>query len=181
MLELWQPSSTYRYVSVLKRWHRYEISRNEDPYSPDVNTVLTFMYGMHLSGCLYSGLCAARSAFSSAVTIRGVPKLSEHPLVSRYLKCVYNRYPPLPKYLNILDILILLRCYDNMDSNHNLQFKILIKKTVMLFIILGALRKQNLFTLTTENIIFKENKVVFLPNKTMKYTKPNTLLEPLIY
>ena len=68
-----------------------------------------------------------------------------------------------------------------MDSNHNLQFKILIKKTVMLFIILGALRKQNLFTLTTENIMFKENKVVFLPNKTMKYTKPNTLLGPLIY
>ena len=51
----------------------------------------------------------------------------------------------------------------------------------MLFIILGARRKQALFTLSTDNIIFKENKVILLSNKTMKHTKPNTALEPLIY
>ena len=52
---------------------------------------------------------------------------------------------------------------------------------VILFIILGARRKQNLFTLSINNIIFKENKVILLPNRTMKHTKPNTPLEPLIY
>ena len=52
---------------------------------------------------------------------------------------------------------------------------------VILFIILGARRKQNLFTLSINNIIFKENKVILLPNITMKHTKPNTPLEPLIY
>ena len=60
-------------------------------------------------------------------------------------------------------------------------FKALVKKTVMLFIILGSRRKQTLFTLSTDNIIFKENKVSLLINKTMKHTKPNTPLEPLIY
>ena len=181
ILELWRPSTRSRYESVLKRWHRYAISRNEDPYSPDVNTVLTFMHGMYLNGCFYSGLCAARSALSSVVTIRGYLKLSEHLLVSRYLKGIYNRHPPLPKYVNIWDISLLLRYYDNMDSNDNLQFKVLVKKTVMLFIILGARRKQALFTLSTDSIIFKENKVILLPNITMKHTKPNTPLEPLIY
>ena len=68
-----------------------------------------------------------------------------------------------------------------MDSNENLQFKVLVKKTVMLFIILGVRRKQALFTLSTENIIFKENKVILLPNETMKHAKVNTPLEPLIY
>ena len=71
--------------------------------------------------------------------------MSEHPLVSRYMKGIYNRHPPLPKYVNIWDILFLLRDYDNMDSNDNLQFKALVKKTVMLFIIFGARRKQALF------------------------------------
>ena len=55
-----------------------------------------------------------------------------------------------------------------MDSNDNLQFKAPVKKTA-------------LFTLSTDNIIFKENKVTLLPNKTMKHTKPNEPLEPLIY
>ena len=107
--------------------------------------------------------------------------MSEHTLVSQYLKGIYNRYPPPPKCVNIWDNSLLLRWYDNIDSNDNLQFKALVKKTVMLFIILGERKKQALFTLSTGNIIFKENKVILLANKTMKYTKPNTLLELFIY
>ena len=136
---------------------------------------------MYLNGCLYSGLCAARSALSSVATITGYLKLSEHLLVSRHLKGIYNRHTPLPKYVNVWDISILFRYYDNMNSNDNLKFKALVKKTVMLFIILGARKKQALFTLSNDNILFKENKVNFLPNKTMKHTKQNTPLEPLIY
>ena len=51
----------------------------------------------------------------------------------------------------------------------------------MLFIILGVHRKQALFTLSIDNIIFKENKVILFPNKTMKHSKPNAPLERLIY
>ena len=90
----------------MNQW--YVISRNKYPYYPDVNTVLTFMHGMYLNVCLYSGLCAARSALSSVVTIRGYLKLLEHPLVSRYLKCIYNRHPSLPKYVDIWEILVCL-------------------------------------------------------------------------
>ena len=97
------------------------------------------------------------------------------------MKGIYSRHPSLPKYVYIWDISILHRYYDNIDSNDNLQFKALVKKTVMFFIILGARKKHALFTLSSDNIIFKENKVILLPNKTMKHTKPNPLLEPLIY
>ena len=45
----------------------------------------------------------------------------------------------------------------------------------MLFMILGARRKQALFTITVDNIITEKNKIVFLPNKTHR------LLEQLIY
>ena len=77
--------------------------------------------------------------------------------------------------------MLLLRYYDNIDSNDNLQFKALVKKTVMFFIILGARKKHALFTLSSDNIIFKENKVILLPNKTMKHAKLNTPLKHLIY
>ena len=138
------------------------------------------MHGMYLNGCLYNGLCAARSVLSSAVTIKGYLKLSKHPMILRYLKCIYSRHPPLPKYVDIWDILLLLRYYGNMDSSDNLQFKTLVKKTVMLFIILGARRKQTLFTLSINNILLKENSVTLLSNKTMTQIKPNEPIEPLI-
>ena len=71
--------------------------------------------------------------------------------------------------------------YEQKENNDCLEFKELVKKTAMLFIILGAHRKQALFTLSVDNIVFKENKVILLPNKTMKHTKANRCLEPLIY
>ena len=51
----------------------------------------------------------------------------------------------------------------------------------MLFLILGAHRKQALFTINIENIIFADNKVILLPNKTLKHTNPNRPLEPLTH
>ena len=55
-----------------------------------------------------------------------------------------------------------------------------VKKTGTLFIILGAGRKA-LFTLSTENTILKENKIILLSNKIMEHAKSNTPLEPMIY
>ena len=93
-----------------------------------------------------SGLFAARSALSSLITTKGYLKLSDHPLISRYLKGIYNRHPPLPKYVNIWDLTLLLKYYEKTENNGCLEFKELFKKTVMLFSILGARRKQDLFT-----------------------------------
>ena len=112
---------------------------------------------MHRNGCLYSGLCAARSGLSSLITIKGYLKLSDHPLISRYLKGIYNRHPPLLKYVDIWDLILLLKSYEQKENKDCLEFKKLFKKTVMLFIILGACRKQALFVLSVNNIVFKEN------------------------
>ena len=163
---------------MLKRWLSNAILRIEDPYSPDVNITFTFMHVMYLNGSLYGGLCATRSELSNVVTIRGYLKLSEDPLVSRYLKDIYHRHPPL---LNNVDYGTFHFCYDNMDSNDNLQFKALVKKAVMLFIILGERRIQALFTLSIDNIVFKKIKFILFPNKTMKHARPNALLERLNY
>ena len=135
---------------------------------------------MYRNGCSYSGLCAARSALSSSIIIKGYLKLSDHPLVSRYLKDIYNRHPPLPNYVDIWDLTLFLKYYEQKQNNNCLEFKDLVKKTMMLFIILGARRKQVLFILDVDNIVFKENKDILLPNKTVKHTKANRLLEPLI-
>ena len=46
--------------------------------------------------------------------------------------------------------------------------------------ILWARRKQALFSITVDDIVVEENKIVFLPNKTLKHTNTRRPLEPLI-
>ena len=49
--------------------------------------------------------------------------------------------------------------------------------------ILGARmkRKHALSTIYVENLVFKNDIVIFLPNKTLKHSKPSGSIQPLIY
>ena len=177
----WRTSTRSRYESVLKRWKCYAISRNENSCITNIDSVLRFLHAMYNDGCLYSGLCATPSALTSVVTINGFVKLSDHPLLVRYLKGIFNRHPPLPRYMHIWDINLVLTYYNRIDHNEDLEFEYLVKKIVMLFIILRARGKHALSTIYVENIVFKDDKVILLPNKTVKHSKPTRPLQPLIY
>ena len=60
-----------------------------------------------------------------------------------------------------------------MPTNSELDFKCLCKKLVILFLILGARRKQASTSITVENVILDHDKVILLPNKTLKHSAPN--------
>ena len=50
--------------------------------------------------------------------------MSEHPLLSRFLKRIYNRHPHLPQYMESSEINLLLT-HDLLDHNENLEYKYL--------------------------------------------------------
>ena len=118
--ESWRHATKSKYEAIPKKWKQHALSRNEDPIDTSVESVLSFLHGMYTKGCLYNGLCGARSALSSAVCIKGFPKLSHHPMISRYLKGIFNRHPPLPKYTQIWDIDQVLDHYTNLPDNGEL-------------------------------------------------------------
>ena len=60
----------------------------------------------------------------------------------------------------IWNINLTLRHHNSKDDNENLEFKDLVKKTVMLFIVLGVLRKQSLCIINVNNFILKDKKVI---------------------
>ena len=55
-----------------------------------------------------------------------------------------------------------------------LHYRVLEREKIYLF-------RKALSTLSVENNVFKDNKVILFRNKTMKHTKANRPLEPLIY
>ena len=83
--------------------------------------------------------------------------------------------------MHIWAINLVLRYYNSIRNNEELNFKYLIKKIVMLFMILGARRKHALSLIYVDNIVLEDDKVILLPNKTLKHSKPTGPLQPLIY
>ena len=124
------------------------------------------MQSMYINGCLCSGLCTAHNALSNIVTIKACARLSEHPFITCNFKIIYNRDQPLPKYTSIWEISLALDYYNSIEMHSKLQLKDQVKKTVMSLMIPLACRKQALFTITVDNIVTEQNKIVFLPNKT---------------
>lgn len=51
------------------------------------------------------------------------------------------------------------------NNNENLQFKNVMKKIVMLFVVLEARREQSLFTIGVDNTVVKNDKVFLLRNR----------------
>ena len=177
----WRDKTTPQYELVLRQWKNYCSQKGVDPLFTDVKNVLDFFHGMYKRGCRYSGICAARSALSSAVTIPGYKRMSNHPLISRYVRGIYNKHPPLPKCVIIWDMNKLLTYYDNMGSNSELTFKQLCRKIAVLLMLLGARRKQALLAIDIGNVIVQTDKANLLPNKTLKHKTPKHPLKPFVY
>ena len=128
-------------------------------------------YTVH--NCKYSGICAARSALSSLVSLPDGFTVSSRPLIIRFVKGIYNRHPPTPKYSQIWDFNILLQLFQNMDDNDKLTLKHLSEKLVTLFMILGANRKNALTSFIVDGITLLEDKVIVYPSKVLKQSRPN--------
>ena len=97
-----RPSGAYygHYLSLVERHNKSRCERvlrqcwkrGTNPLVTDVKNVWDFLH-MYKQGCRYSGICATASALSSAVTIPGYKRMSNHLFISRYVKGIYNKHP----------------------------------------------------------------------------------------
>ena len=93
--------------------------------------------------------------------------LSSHLLILRYVENIFNKHPPLPKYVNIWNISQLLTYIKNFPVNSELSFKFLCKKVVMLFLILEAIRKDSLLKTDITNVLLENKKLILLLNENL--------------
>ena len=77
-----------------------------------MNTLLAFLHQLHENNLGYSGLNTARSAVSNidenSVHTKMHTPVDKHPLVCRYLKGIFNKLTPVPKFNNIWSVDIVL-------------------------------------------------------------------------
>ena len=141
--------------------------------------VLNFFTTLVDDGYGYSNLCTARSALASSIILPGYKSLSDHPLVSRYIKGVFNLRPPAPKYSVMWDASVLLNYLKGLGENSILSFKDLTFKTAALLSILAGKRVHDIHKISVASIDITESIAVCHISGLLKQTRPNYPNKPI--
>jgi hypothetical protein len=74
------------------RWIEFCGKQKTDPYNSPVNILLDFLANLHEEGLKYTTINTARSAVSTIVIPSTYGTIGNHPIVSRFMKGIYNIY-----------------------------------------------------------------------------------------
>ena len=89
-------------------------------------------------------------------------RVGQHPLVTRFLKGVFNSRPPAPKYMATWDMDKVLLYIKNLPSNEGLSFTLLSQKLAMLMALANADCCSDLAALDLDFRTFQQNWVRFV-------------------
>ncbi len=140
----WRHGTTKQYRPYLRQWERYCRKRNSHSVSIHVTTGINFLQELYQKGLSHSAINTARSALSSVIQPTNSVSFGSHPLVTRYLKGVFNTRPSFPRYKQVWDVTIVLKFLKSLDPLDSLSLKDLTLKTTMLLALLSGQRCQTL-------------------------------------
>ncbi len=104
LLSAWRPNTTKSYASAWNKWNSWCVEHHCDPISPPLPAVLNFLCCQFLAGHAYRSLNVYRSALSAILPQVDAQKVGSHPLVSQFLRGVFQLRPPLPGYTETWDV-----------------------------------------------------------------------------
>lgn len=175
----WRASTAKQYQIHLSRWEMFCKSRNINKFNASIENGIDFLASLYEKGLGYSAINTARSALSSVLDLPGGNTFGTHPLVTRFLKGVFELKPSLPRYTSIWDVGTVLQYLKTLHPISKLQLKTLTKKLTMLLCLLTGQRCQTLTKLDISLMQALPDKYVFTIGEKLKTTKPGKHLEPI--
>ena len=143
--------------------------RNFSPYETTTNQVLLFLYDLFQSGVEYSVMSSARFSLSTIINIDGVP-VRQDPVITRFMKGVFNIKPALPKHNFTWDVGIVITYISKIDTN---SLKYLSQKLAALLVLLCGQRcGEILSVLDIRNLNLSENMYVTRIGGILKTSGP---------
>ena len=173
----WREGTVRNYDTYISKWKKYTDEENISFISPTLAEAINFLSIMFRDGYGYSAICAARSALSNLLEIKGCGCFGEHPLVKRLVKGIYEKRPALPKYSETWEVDQVLNYFNT--QSENLTLKELTYKLILLMAILTGQRCQTLHLLDIANMNLLEDKCVFFITKLVKQSKPGRHIAPI--
>ena len=175
----WRPGTGKQYHSYLARWETFCAQKAISADDASVENGIDFLASLYEDGLGYSAINTARSALSSVLTLPGNVTFGNHPLVTRFLKGVFELKPSLPRYNRIWDVSVVLGHLKTLEPVYALDLKALTLKLTMLLCLLTGQRCQTLSKLDITLMQKLPGKYVFTIGEKLKTTRPGKHLEPI--
>ena len=175
----WRPGTGKQYHSYLGRWEKFCAQKTIVVEEASVENGIDFLASLYEDGLGYSAINTARSALSSVLAFPGNVTFGNHPLVSRFLKGVFELKPSLPRYHRIWDVSVVLRHLKTLEPVYALDLKALTLKFTMLLCLLTGQRCQTLSKFDITLMQKLPGKYVFTIGEKLKTTRPGKHLEPI--
>ena len=111
ILASWTNSTSKQYNSYLLRWKAFCDRKQILSENAGVLEGMAFLMHLRNQNLRYSAINTARSALSSILTLQDHHTLGEHPLVTRFLKGIFELKPSLPLYSFVWDVGVVFRYF----------------------------------------------------------------------
>ena len=132
--------------------------------------------GLYDKNLSYSMLNTARSALSSILHMDNCRNFGSHPLTVRFMKGVFEKRTPHPRYNKIWDVSLVLNYLTTLDPIEKLTLKDLTLKLLMLLLLVTGQRGQSIHLLNIVTMHLGDTSCVFNLTSHTKASQPGQLL-----
>ena len=167
----WRPGTQTQYATYLQKWVAFCSERQADYLAPSLNDALNFLLTLYNNGLSYSTLNTAHSALSMIIKIEG-DDFGTNPVVTRFMKGVFETRLPTPKYNSIWDVSLVLRHLSKSYSNVTLPLKDLTYKVLMLLLLVSGQRGQSIHLLDLKHLSEEDQRYSFDILQHTKTSRP---------
>lgn len=177
----WRDNTRQQYRVHINSWLEFCAHDSSlNPYMVHSDTGINFLATLYARGLGYSSINTARAALSSIVTVIDSPGMSfgSHPVVSRFMKGVFNQRPSLPRYTATWDPAVVLD-YLKQTPLTGICLPDLTLRLVMLLALCTSQRLQGLKALSLHNACLTDAKCVFYIDVLLKTSRPGCHIKPI--
>ncbi|XP_072032829.1 uncharacterized protein [Amphiura filiformis] len=172
----WRPSTAKQYHVYITRWLDFCSRWGTNPMQSDVGPVLSFLTEQFSNFNLsYSAMNTCRCALSTFLIIPGAHTVGTHPLITRFIKGVFQIRPTLPRYSEVWDVTIVLNYLKSLHPTNQLRLRDLTFKLTMLMALTTGQRVQTLHMLNLEDMVVHSNDITFYCSKLLKQSRPGNV------
>jgi site-specific recombinase XerD len=140
-----------------------------------------FLAEMFDAGKEYATINGYRSAISAFHPEIEGQKTGQHPYITRLMKGVFNKRPPVPKYTETWEVGRVLNTIKAFGDNRTMNTKQLTLKLAMLMALSSAGRSSELVSLSTKYMVDEGEQISFQMHKVYKTAKPGKPLMKLSF
>ena len=172
LLSSWRSSTEKRYQSAWKLFANWCFEKSEDLISCPVNIVLESFTDLFDKGLQYRTTKTYRSAISMTHLPVDGSLIGSHPLVSRFMKEVFQSRPPCPRYLATWDVSVVLSYLRTLSPKEDLSLKEVTFKLTTLMALVCATRADASYKLDLQFRVFKYDGMSFTVPQLIETSDP---------